>query len=627
VTDNVGNSFTDTLPVYLDNSVPAISIEVSDPKTESVETIVEETTQFTVTADDGQGSGINTVKYNILKDAESTGWTTYTSPFSLPDYGDGKYVIKYATDDQLGNSWEQEITVVNAVPPIAEANGLYETEEGTELTLYSTGSYDPDGEIASYLWDLDGDGEYDDAVGANPTHTWMDDSTVTIGLKVVDDDGYWSVDTADVTVHNVAPDTDLDPETACDEGEAFSTTGAIVDPGADTWTATVDYGDGDGEQPLTLSGKDFTLSNTYYHDGLFAITIKVTDDDDGVGTETLLLAVRDRAPTAEFTWSPATQQEGLPVQFTDLSTSYPDNIVSWSWDFGFGGQSTDQSPVFTYTEDGVYTVTLTVIDIDGSIDTIIHEVHVLNTAPVVGEITTTLDPVAVGEAVLASVDFSDSGVQDTHTAVWDWGDSATSMGTVSESNGFGTATGSHVYDTPGVYTISCTIEDEDGSSGASRYQYVVVYDPEGGFVTGGGWIWSPEGAYAPDPTLTGKATFGFVSKYRKEIADPTGNTEFIFHAGDLEFHSSSYDWLVIAGSNAKYKGAGSINEEGEYKFMLTATDGDLKDAYDLFRIKIWMENEYGAETIIYDNQMDAPEDDFVAGTNLGGGNITIHKVK
>jgi len=45
----------------------------------------------------------------------------------------------------------------------------------------------------------------------------------------------------------------------------------------------------------------------------------------------------------------------------------------------------------------------------------------------------------------------------------------------------------------------------------------------------------------------------------------------------LSLVSTSYDWLVIAGANAKYKGVGTINGQGAYKFMLTATDGDLLD--------------------------------------------------
>ena len=165
----------------------------------------------------------------------------------------------------------------------------------------------------------------------------------------------------------------------------------------------------------------------------------------------------------------------------------------------------------------------------------------------------------------------------------------------------------------GVYEVyaktACDLTSEIG--------YLVVYDPsEGlGFVTGGGWIDSPAGAYTDDTSLTGKATFGFVSKYKKGAAVPTGNTEFQFKAGDLNFHSDSYDWLVVAGDKAMYKGTGTINGTGDYGFMLSATDSDL----DLFRIKI---QDKINDDVIYDNKLDGED-----GTELGGGQIIIHKGK
>jgi hypothetical protein len=55
---------------------------------------------------------------------------------------------------------------------------------------------------------------------------------------------------------------------------------------------------------------------------------------------------------------------------------------------------------------------------------------------------------------------------------------------------------------------------------------VVIDDPSAGFVTGGGWIDSPTGAYQPNPTLRGKASFGFVSKYQNGAKTPTDETEF-----------------------------------------------------------------------------------------------------
>ena len=69
---------------------------------------------------------------------------------------------------------------------------------------------------------------------------------------------------------------------------------------------------------------------------------------------------------------------------------------------------------------------------------------------------------------------------------------------------------------------------------------------------------------------------------------PAGNTEFQFKAGDLNFHSSSYEWLVVTGSDyARFKGEGAINNEVDlqgnpYKFMLWAGDKEP----DTFRIRI-----------------------------------------
>jgi hypothetical protein len=166
----------------------------------------------------------------------------------------------------------------------------------------------------------------------------------------------------------------------------------------------------------------------------------------------------------------------------------------------------------------------------------------------------------------------------------------------------------------GIFDLTLTVTDPGDLSDFDT-TFVVVYDPDGGFVTGGGWIDSPEGAYAPDPTLTGKATFGFVSKYKKGADIPTGNTEFQFKTANFNFHSDSYDWLVVTGSDyAKFKGSGTINGMGDYKFMVWAGDGEP----DTFRIKIWEEDLLGNETVIYDNGMDQA---------IGGGSIVVHKAK
>lgn len=179
---------------------------------------------------------------------------------------------------------------------------------------------------------------------------------------------------------------------------------------------------------------------------------------------------------------------------------------------------------------------------------------------------------------------------------------------------------------PGVYEIRIVGIDACTNVGPESCLYLVVYDPSAGFVTGGGWIWSPAGALAADPLLEGRANFGFVARYKKGAAIPTGNTEFQFQVAGLNFHSDNYDWLVVAGAKAMYKGTGTVNGEGPFKFMLTAGDGELKGngVPDTFRIRIWQEDETGAEITLYDNQMG---DDMNAepSTTIEGGSIIIHK--
>lgn len=246
-------------------------------------------------------------------------------------------------------------------------------------------------------------------------------------------------------------------------------------------------------------------------------------------------------------------------------------------------------------------------------DPVIVGLNLLNYPPELGEVSAPITPVMVNTSVDVNVPFTDADALDTHTAVWDWGDGTTSAGMVTEAGGAGVITGDHVYTTPGLYAIQVTVSDDFGNSDTATFEFVVVYDPNGGFVTGGGWIDSPAGAYLLDPTLEGKATFGFVAKYKKGASVPEGNTEFQFKAGDLNFKSTGYEWLVVAGSKAQFKGVGTINGLGEYKFMITALDGNP----DAFRVKIWYEDGSG-EITIYDNGSNQP---------IGGGSIVVHSAK
>jgi hypothetical protein len=240
-------------------------------------------------------------------------------------------------------------------------------------------------------------------------------------------------------------------------------------------------------------------------------------------------------------------------------------------------------------------------------------------APTVGAITAPVVPTAVNIAISASAAFSDLG-GGSHTALWNWGDNTTSSGTVTQSGTTGTVVGGHTYAADGVYTVTLSVSNAGGHTGQATFQYVVVYNPSAGFVSGGGWITSPTGAYAANTSLTGRANFGLNARYHSGSTVPTGNTEFQLPAANLNFHATSYDWLVITTNQAQYQGSGTINGAGNYGFLVTALDGGGQ-ASDLFRLKIWDRNNNNA--VVYDTQPGAATT-ATPTTALGGGRIQVH---
>jgi len=221
---------------------------------------------------------------------------------------------------------------------------------------------------------------------------------------------------------------------------------------------------------------------------------------------------------------------------------------------------------------------------------------------------------AVNTSIQFDGSLSSDPENDLLTYAWTFGDgSATGTG----------ASPTHSYTAAGIYEVCLTVSDGSLNS-TPACTMAVVYDPSAGFVTGGGWIDSPAGAFKADESLAGKATFGFMSKYQKGASLPTGNTAFQFDLAGLAFASQSYEWLVVNqdGTNAQFKGSGMLNglldPNGDaYKFMLWATDGADTNSADTFRIKIWWEGA-GGESVVYDNGV---------AQAIGAGNIVVHTSK
>lgn len=326
--------------------------------------------------------------------------------------------------------------------------------------------------------------------------------------------------------------------------------------------------------------------------------------------------------TPNIVWSdPAAVGEGTTLSAAQLSASatYLGSTVNGTFAY--------TPPAGTTLADGPANVALstTFTPADSlNVTSATKTVHILvtNLPPAITSLAVPTAPFSVSTPAATNVVFTDPGKLDTHTVAWDWGDGTTTPGTVTETNGSGSATGSHLYARAGAYVVTVTVTDKDGGiARATATSSVVAYDATAGLVAGIGWISSQRGAYVADPNVTGRAAFAFVAKFLKGATVPTGLTEFDFQAGRLAFRSTSYDWLVIAGSRAQYKGSGKINGRGDYGFLVTVIDGQVSGGggVDRFRIKIW---DKVTGVVVYDNQL-AADDNANPTTAIGGGAIVI----
>jgi hypothetical protein len=515
--------------------------------------------------------------------------------------------------------------------PTATFTAPAQVDEGTSANVAFAS---PSATGVRYAFACGADGAYG-GISTEPTASCAapDDPLLTVKGKVIDadDDNLFTEYTAEIEVENIAPTATISSNGPVDEGSAFEL--SLTEPhdvpadAAAGFSYAFDCGQG-----YALAGAASSRSCPTTDDGTRNVKAKVIDKDGGQTEYLATVTVNGVAPTASLN-APASVPEGTAIQISlsgaaDVSSDDAAAGFTYAFDCGsgygaFGGSSATSCPT---TDNGTRAVRAKIRDDDGAFSEYSASVSITNVAPVVTAVVLPSGPFAVNTPLTVEANFTDVGTGDEHTLSFALGDGQIVAGTVNETGGSGSASASVAYSQAGVYTVTATATDDDGDSGSRSSAlhapaYVVVFDPSGGFVTGGGWIWSPAGAYTADPALSGKASFGFVSKYLPGATKPSGSTQFRFQAGNLTFKSESFDWLVVAGSKAKFRGVGTINGGGAFGFMVTAVDGKDGDGTDAFRIKIW---NLSTDAVVYDNKL-GEDDESPAATALGGGSIVIHK--
>lgn len=373
------------------------------------------------------------------------------------------------TSEELKGEYAVKISIANeALTAIFEAD----PQSGPaplEVEFDASASSDPDGTISSYEWDLDEDGEYDDATGPKIKHEFEKVGKYTVGLRVVSTTNEYETTEKEIVVEEESlPEAVIE---VADEPEYFSTNveyifkaGESSSPNGEIEQYEWDFGDGSQIQ------KNRTVAHTFETEGTFEILLKVTDEkgEEGEATLSITVGAPKGTPKAVISTTPSSGDDSslegsVPFQVVfdaSGSTDSDDNIVDYEWDFENDGNvdTAGKTVNYSYNEEGTYTVKLMVTDADGNIgtDTVIIKVSAQG-------IIAILDANKVEGSAPLTVKFDASGSTYEDGQItsykWDFGD-----GTKEK---FGPAEITHRYDSIGTYTASVTIIGADNVQSTS----------------------------------------------------------------------------------------------------------------------------------------------------------------
>ncbi len=202
------------------------------------------------------------------------------------------------------------------------------------------------------------------------------------------------------------------------------------------------------------------------------------------------LARMQNQPRAIFSASQVQQVIPFTANFDGTLSYDPDGqIVSYLWNFGDGGAGTGSQVTHNYKQDGTYTVSLTVVDNQGSSDESTLTVQALNPPPAA---TFSYSPKSklddgyiVGASEWITFDASESTDNESIVAYdWNFGDGETDSGEVVE----------HRFLWPGTYNVTLTVTDNDGDATTYVNQVEVLGGPPcNADLTGGGPNWGTDG--------------------------------------------------------------------------------------------------------------------------------------
>lgn len=135
----------------------------------------------------------------------------------------------------------------------------------------------------------------------NLSHQYMDNRPYTVHVYEANIEGEEYNSSAPVNIFNVPPDFGLPSSFMIANGQSLQYSGSFNDPGADAWTAIVNYGDG---SPVAVaspgSSHAFTLDHNYPGVGSYTLTVTIRDDDGGQLTRNATVTVQPHSEPVEL---------------------------------------------------------------------------------------------------------------------------------------------------------------------------------------------------------------------------------------------------------------------------------------------------------------------------------------
>ncbi|MFC1616339.1 PKD domain-containing protein [Patescibacteria group bacterium] len=371
------------------------------------------------------------------------------------------------TGEEITQDYDKIITISDqAISAIFEADPQ-EGEAPLEVEFDASDSVDPDGDIDTYEWDFDEDGEFDDAEGINVSNEFDKTGTYTISLRVTSTTGDFAISDLDIVVgEETKPEAII---TITDEPTTFLIGEQYVFKGDDSSSPNGKISDyewdfGDGSPTVTTK----TASHTYDNAGTFEVTLLVIDEEgkEDEASKTITIGAPQGTPKAIISTDPVISGDSLSLSgsapFTVVfdasgSTDSDNNIVDYEWDFdgdgvtdGYGAKAS-----YSYNASGTYNAKVKVIDSDGNSgeETIIIQVEAQG-------VTANIQADKVDGSVPLTVNFDASGSAYPGGQIvgytWDFGDGGSPKS--------GTSTISHKYTTIGSFTASVIALGADSTS-------------------------------------------------------------------------------------------------------------------------------------------------------------------